>query len=203
MARSLTAVFLALFTGIIFCSQVVLAESLSVAFVDFQKLEAKSKKAQDLQKKLTDMSNVKRNDLEKKKNELVNLQEQLQKQGPMLKEETRNDKIKELGVKEMELKLAQKAAETDLQNEFRAAQELMMRDINKIISDVRTQKNLSMVLNSMAILSADDAFDITDEVIRLYDGAPAGKPAADKPKAPAPAQPANAAPPKPKAPAAR
>jgi outer membrane protein len=203
MARSLTVVFLALFTGIIFCSQVVLAESLSVAFVDFQKLEAKSKKAQDLQKKLTDMSNVKRNDLEKKKNELVNLQEQLQKQGPMLKEETRNDKIKELGVKEMELKLAQKAAETDLQNEFRAAQELMMRDINKIISDVRTQKNLSMVLNSMAILSADDAFDITDEVIRLYDGSPASKPAADKPKAPAPAQPANAAPPKPKAPTAR
>ena len=132
----------------------------------------------------------------KKKNELVNLQEQLQKQGPMLKEETRNDKIKEIGVKEMELKLAQKAAETDLQNEFRAAQELMMRDINKIISEIRVQKKLSMVLNSMAILSADDAFDITDEVISLYDGAPSGKPAAEKPKPPA-------APAKPKAPAAR
>ena len=147
------------------------------------------------------MSNVKRNDLEKKKNELVNLQEQLQKQGPMLKEETRNDKIKELGVKEMELKLAQKAAESDLQNEFRAAQELMMRDINKIISEVRAQKNLTMVLNSMAILSADDAADITDEIIRLYDGGAGGKPAAEKPKQPAPAQPA--APAKPKAPAAR
>ncbi len=198
MSRSLTAILFALFTAFIFCSNVVHAQPLSVAFVDFQKLEAKSKKAQDLQKKLTDMSNVKRNDLEKKKNELVNLQEQLQKQGPMLKEETRNDKIKELGVKEMELKLAQKAAETDLQNEFRAAQELMMRDINKIIADIRTQKNLSMVLNSMAILSADDAFDITDEVIRLYDSSAPGK-ASDKPKAPA--QPA--APAKPKAPAAR
>lgn len=201
MSRSLTmalsSILLVFFVG----SVVAFAEPLTVAFVDFQKLEAKSKKAQDLQKKLTDMSNVKRNDLEKKKNELVNLQEQLQKQGPMLKEETRNDKIKELGVKEMELKLAQKAAETDLQNEFRAAQELMMRDINKIIADIRTQKNLSMVLNSMAILSADDAFDITDEVIRLYDGAPAAKASTDKPKPAAPAQPA--APAKPKAPAPR
>ncbi len=196
MSRSLLGFVLALFTAVVLCSTVAQAESLSVAFVDFQKLEAKSKKAQDLQKKLTDMSNVKRNDLEKKKNELVNLQEQLQKQGPMLKEETRNDKIKEIGVKEMELKLAQKAAETDLQNEFRAAQELMMRDINKIISEIRVQKKLSMVLNSMAILSADDAFDITDEVISLYDGAPSGKPAAEKPKPPA-------APAKPKAPAAR
>ncbi|MGD9818810.1 MAG: OmpH family outer membrane protein [Desulfomonilaceae bacterium] len=196
MSRSLLGFVLALFTAVVLCSTVAQAESLSVAFVDFQKLEAKSKKAQDLQKKLTDMSNVKRNDLEKKKNELVNLQEQLQKQGPMLKEETRNDKIKEIGVKEMELKLAQKAAETDLQNEFRAAQELMMRDINKIISEIRVQKKLSMVLNSMAILSADDAFDITDEVISLYDGTPSGKPAAEKPKPPA-------APAKPKAPAAR
>ena len=201
MARSFTVALVALFSAFVFCASTVYAEALTVAFVDFQKLEAKSKKAQDLQKKLTDMSNVKRNDLEKKKNELVNLQEQLQKQGPMLKEETRNDKIKELGVKEMELKLAQKAAETDLQNEFRAAQELMMRDINKIISDIRTHKNLSMVLNSMAILSADDAFDITDEVIRIYDGAPAGKPAAEKPKQSAP--PAAPAKPKSPAPAAR
>ena len=201
MSKSFTMALTALFLGFTFFSGIVQAESLTVAFVDFQKLETKSKKAQDLQKKLTDMSNVKRNDLEKKKNELVNLQEQLQKQGPMLKEETRNDKIKELGVKEMELKLAQKAAESDLQNEFRAAQELMMRDINKIISEVRAQKNLTMVLNSMAILSADDAADITDEIIRLYDGGAGGKPAAEKPKQPAPAQPA--APAKPKAPAAR
>ena len=196
MSRTLAFALSAFFTIFLVCSAAVQAENLNIAFVDFQKLEAKSKKAQDLQKKLTDMSNVKRTELEKKKNELVNLQEQLQKQGPMLKEETRNDKIKELGVKEMELKLAQKAAETDLQNEFRAAQELMMRDINKIISELRTHKKLSIILNSMAILSADDAMDITDEVIKLYDGATASKPAAERSKPAAP-------PAKPKAPAAR
>ena len=98
------------------------------------------------------------------------LSDQLQKQGPMLKEETRNEKIKELGMKEMELKLAQKQAETELQNEARALDESMMRDLIKIIGALRKQKNLSLILNSTsAILSADDSLDITEEVAKIYD----------------------------------
>ena len=54
--------------------------------------------------------------LENRKKEMDTLNEQLQKQGPMLKEETRNTKIKELGIKEMEFNLAEKEAHNSLQN---------------------------------------------------------------------------------------
>ena len=58
------------------------------------------------------------------------------------------------------------------------------RDVSKIIGQLRGQKKLTLVVNADALLSADDALDITDDVVKLYDAeagkAPAPKPAATK-----------------------
>ncbi|MCL5125826.1 MAG: OmpH family outer membrane protein [Deltaproteobacteria bacterium] len=163
-------------------------QPLTVAYVDLQQFQAKSKRIQEMQKKFSELNNIKRTTLEKKQSELKALSDQLQKQGPMLKEETRNEKIKEIGMKEMELKLAQKQAETELQNEARALDESMMRDLIKIIGALRKQKHLSLILNSTsAILSADDSLDITEEVAKLYDASAGSKAATpEKGKAVAP-----------------
>ena len=152
-----------------------------MAFVDLQKFASKSVKAQTMQKKLMDRMNTLRTSLENKKKELADLQEQLQKQGPMLKEDTRNQKIKEIGIKEMEFKLAEKEAQNSLQNEERDTMESFQRDLTKIIARIRAQKGLMMVFNQAALLSADDALDITDEVAKAYD-AEAAAPAAPAPK---------------------
>lgn len=173
-----------------------LAQEAKFAFVDFQKFAAKSQRAQNQQQKFAQMVDEKRAALESKKKEMETLNEQLQKQGPMLKEETRNEKIKQLGIKEMEFKLAEKEAQNALQNEQRAQQEIFRRDITKIINQIRTSKKYTLIFDSAALLSADDALDITDEVVKLYDaernetkaGPAKPKPAAPT-QAPAPAKP--------------
>lgn len=175
------------------------AQDLKVAFVDLQKFASKSVKAQTMQKKLMDRMNTLRTSLESKKKELADLQEQLQKQGPMLKEDTRNQKIKEIGIKEMEFKLAEKEAQNSLQNEERDTMESFQRDLTKIIARIRAQKGLMMVFNQAALLSADDALDITEEVAKAYDAEAAAPAAAPKKApaagpAPAPAAPKKAAP---------
>jgi outer membrane protein len=121
------------------------AQDLKVAFVDLQKFASKSVKAQTMQKKLMDLMNTKRTALENKKKELQELQEKLQKQGPMLKEDTRNQMIKEIGIKEMEFKLAEKEAQNSLQNEEREMMEVFQRDLTKIIAQIRAQKGYTMV----------------------------------------------------------
>lgn len=176
-----------------------LAQESKFAFVDFQKFATKSKRAQNQQQKFAQMVDTKRSALETKKKEWEALNEQLQKQGPMLKEETRNEKIKQLGIKEMELKLAEKEAQNALQNEQREQQEVFRRDITKVINQIRTQKKYTFIFDSAALLSADDSLDITDEVARLYDSEPEeakASPAKPKPTAPTQAP----APAKPKAP---
>lgn len=175
------------------------AQDLKVAFVDLQKFASKSVKAQTMQKKLMDLMNTKRTALENKKKELQELQEKLQKQGPMLKEDTRNQMIKEIGIKEMEFKLAEKEAQNSLQNEEREMMEIFQRDLTKIIARIRAQKGLIMVFNQAALLSADDALDITEDVAKAYDAEAAAPAAAPKKApaagpAPAPAAPKKAAP---------
>jgi len=161
-------------------------QELKIGFVDLQKLVAKSKKAQQQQGKLSKWVEEKQKGLESKRKELQDLQERLQKQGPMLKEETRNALIKELGLKEMEYKMSEKEAQSQLQSEQRELDEIFKKDLSKIVSEVRVQKKLSLVLNSLALFAADDTMDVTDEVIKLYDAnaGPAAQPA--KPTKPAP-----------------
>jgi outer membrane protein len=187
MRKHLLAFVCAVSALVLVCVVTGQAQDLKVAFVDLQKFASKSVKAQTMQKKLMDLMNTKRTALENKKKELADLQDQLQKQGPMLKEDTRNQKIKEIGIKEMEFKLAEKEAQNSLQNEERDTMESFQRDLTKIIARIRAQKGLIMVFNQAALLSADDALDITDDVAKAYDaetGAPAAAPA-PKPKAPA------------------
>jgi len=169
------------------------AENMSVGFVDFQTLLQKSKKAQETQKKLQLLVQKKSAELDARKKELLQLQDELQKQGPMLKEETRNEKIKIIGMKEMEYKLAEQEAKKSLQKEQRDVEEAFHRDITKIIGQIRQQKNLTMVFNAAALLSVDDKLNLTEEVVRVYDAAA---------PAPAAAPPAATAPPKAKTPPA-
>lgn len=158
------------------------AQALKIGFVDFAQFAAKSKKAQAQQKKFAQLVQSKRNKLEKMKQELIQMQEQLQKQGPMLKDDTRTARIKEIGIKEMELKLAEKEAENVLRNEQRDTQEVFQRDVIKLIAAIRKQKGLTMVINASALLSVDDSLNITDEVIRAYDAQAVTSP--PKPKSP-------------------
>jgi len=187
LVKVLCAAVAVSFLGYGVCS----AQGITIGYVDLQKFLAKSTKAQAAQKKLMELSNKKREELEKKQKELLELNDQLKKQGPMLKEETRNQKIRELQIKEMDLKLAQKEAEALLQNEQRDLDETARRDLSKIFDRVRTQKKLTVLLNGATLLSADPSLDLTDEVVKIYDAeASTGKPAAAPTRAkPAPAKP--------------
>jgi outer membrane protein len=160
---------------------------LKVGFVDLQKFASMSTKAKAMQKRLLDLMNSKRKSLEDKKKELEGLVEKLKKQGPMLKEDTRTQMQKDIGIKEMELKLAEKAAQNTLQNEEQEAMKSFQRDLVHIISKIRTQKGLTMIFNQAALLSADDALDITAEVAKAYDATTAAPAAAPRPKPKAPA----------------
>jgi Skp family chaperone for outer membrane proteins len=163
------------------------SQDLKIGFVDLQKFAAISTKAKAMQKRLMDLMNAKRKSLEDKKKELEGLVEKLKKQGPMLKEDTRTQMQKDIGIKEMELKLAEKAAQNTLQNEEQEAMKSFQRDLVNIISKIRTQKGLTMIFNQAALLSADDALDITAEVAKAYDAATAAPAAAPAPRPKAPA----------------
>jgi Skp family chaperone for outer membrane proteins len=174
-------------------SGVCRAEELKVGMFDFMKFVSKSTRAQELQKKLAALVDQKRQTLEAKKRELLSLKDQIEKQGPMLKEDTRTAKIKEFSMKETELKLFEQEAQSSVQNEQRETMAVVEKDVIRIITQIRHEKRLSFVLRADALLSADDSLDVTDEVVQMYDASTGGAAPKPAPK-PAPKAPTSGAP---------
>lgn len=166
------------------------AQEPKVAFVNIMQFMQKSIQAKESQRKLQALKDQKKNALDRKVDEIRALKEKLEKTGPMLKEETRNAMIRDVSIKETELKLAQQEAESSLQSAFRDWEQTMQQDLTKIVSQIRVEKKLAYIARAEALLAYDPAMDITDEVISRYDASHAGAPAAHPKKAaPAPAKP--------------
>jgi Skp family chaperone for outer membrane proteins len=170
---------LAIITAVIFCASFfptagMYAQGLKIGFFDFQELLKNSKRAKAEHDRLKNLISKKRASLEKQAENLKQLQENLKKHGPLLKEEKRAAKVKQIRIKEMDFQEAQQQAEADLKNETREVQEAMGKEIEKIIKGIRSKGKYHFILKADALLSAADALDITQQVVKIYD---AGKPA--------------------------
>jgi Skp family chaperone for outer membrane proteins len=164
------------------------AQEPRVGCVNIMHFMQKSVQAKESQRKLQALKDQKKNALDRKVDEIRALKEKLEKQGPMLKEETRNGMIRDASIKETELKLAQQEAESSLQSAFRDWEQTTQQELTKIVSQIRTEKKLSYVVRSEALLAYDPAMDITDEVISRYDASHPGTPPKPAPR-PAPVKP--------------
>lgn len=192
--KRVVSVFVSGLAAMALTASFAMAEDLKIAFVDLQQVLGKSAKAKDHAQKLEQLIQAKQASLEKMRKELVELGEELQKTGGMLKEEKRLEMQNKIAVKKTEFELATKNAEEAVQKENGQLQQTFLRDVGKIITKVREQHKLALVIDSRAILSAEDPLNLTEEVAKLYDAEPSdgGKPkpgAAAPPKAPAAAQP--------------
>lgn len=189
MSRYLVSIIAAAFAAAFLCVAVSSAEDAKYGFVDMQKFMAESTKAKAQQQKLMDLLQVKKTALEKMARDIQTLKDGV----GVLDEAARNARIKDITMKETEFKLSEQEAKTVLQNAERDLMESLQQDMMRIITKIRQDKKLALVFNSAALLSADDALNITAEVAKAYDadtsaGAKAA-PKANKAPVTAPAQP--------------
>ncbi|GEM_PF-667933 len=190
---------------------VLAAEGFKIGYINLQTFAEKSKKYQAHAQQFMKLASGKQQELEQKKESLLSIEQDLRKQGPLLREDTRNDKLKEMAVKKMELELFEKQAQQLLQNEERDFMQGFQKDLKQIVDKIRKQKNLTLIFNAAALVSVDEALDLTDEAAKEYDAAttttakPGTKPgpAAAGTAPPAAKPPAKAAPPPAKQPASR
>ena len=137
----------------------------------------------DFEKKVA----AKREELEKKTNEIQELQKQLQSQARTLNEESRAALTKSIETKSTELQRAQ----DDAQKEFGQMQnEILGRIGNRVgplVQQYAKENNFTLIVDSSnqnsQVIYRDPGIDITDDIIKRADAAQApAAPAAVKPK---------------------
>ncbi len=130
-----------------------------------------------------------RNDLEKQQQEITALQDQLQKQATTLSDEERLRLNRELDEKQRLFKRAQEDAQADFQNDNQETIRRIGQKMVRVINDYAQQNGFALVVDpaavQMPVYYAAKGLDITEAIVKRYDGAnPADSPSTSSSSAP-------------------
>ena len=172
-----------------------------IAVIDVQKLVVESAAGKEAQSRVKKIVDSKEADSEKMQKELQALQQRLTDQGPSMAD----DKREQLNKEYQEKGIAYKRFQDDAQRQVQEAQQRELSELEKrvlpVINTVGKEQGYTLIFNKFApgmLVYADDAVDITDEVLRRFNTQVTAPPAKTPAAAAKPAPPAK---PAPKAPA--
>lgn len=168
-----------------------------IGVIDVQKLVVESAAGKEAQGRVKKIIDGKQADSEKLQKELQSLQQRLTDQGPSMTD----DKREQLNKEYQEKGISYKRFQDDAQREVQEAQQKELAELEKrvlpVINVVGKEKGYTLIFNKYApgmLVYADEAVDITDEVLRRFNTqvtapppAPAKAPGAVRPPAPKPA----------------
>ena len=169
--------FLCLFAGIIFLfclhNEALGAGGFKIGVLDIQKLQQKSRSFQKIKDKLRVKFDVLQKKLDEEKNQVMKIEQELQKQSLMLSLDAKGDKERELEKKTRYYKYIYEEYGNEMKYvEFEAMRDFR-REIQKVVAEIGKRQGYSMLLeaNAVGLIYYKDTIDITDDVIKAYDKA--------------------------------
>lgn len=155
--------FVILFALVIFANN----SFAEVYVVDLKKAINDSSAGKEAKDQLEEKFRKKKEALEKGREGLVSMQEDIKKQSSMLSEDALESKITSLRVKEKEIARSFQDYQEEFTKENGSKISKIMEKIYEIIDDIAKEKNYPLILekNERIVLYADSKSDITDEVV--------------------------------------
>jgi len=145
------------------------AAPVKIGVIDTQKILRTSKAAKAAQSVFMKDLEAKRAVYQAKEKEIKALDDELKNQNIKLSAEIRKEKTEKLAQEVKEIK----RLGTDMEEELKKKEvELTRRLLSEIAQIVRTfskKEHYTVILEKSSVIVADDAVDITDRIIKLYD----------------------------------
>lgn len=151
----------------------VSAQGLSIAVIDVQRVVTESDPGKQALQKLKSLQDAKIDEGRSLQQNLSGLQEQMAKQRFTLSEERLAEMSKQLEDGQIALQRFQDDAERELDEARRRELGGLEGRIIPVINQVGTERGYTLIFNKFqsGLVYADDAVDITDEVIRRFNTA--------------------------------
>jgi outer membrane protein len=146
------------------------AQSIKFGYVDLQRAlnesDAGRRAKADFKKQVDRLQG----DLKKQKDDLDALREQLEKKGPVMKDEERRNLELDLQRKARDFERAYKDSQGELQLKDNELTAEILRGLQAVIAEFGKQEGYTLILensSSTVLYAATDA-DLTDRIIKLY-----------------------------------
>ncbi len=169
------------------------AQSLKLAYVDVQRAIQETEEGKAARGRLKTEFEQRRAQLDKKSSDLEKMQQEYEKQAPVLSDDAKRKKQEEFQKALLEARKSAGDLQEDMNRQEQQAMGNILQRLQQVVAEIAERESISFVLDKGGLLYAPAAADVTNEVVRRYNdrfgaGEKAGK-AGPKTAQPAPKSP--------------
>ena len=144
--------------------------SIKLGIIDTAKIMRESKAAKNAQAIFLKDLEAKRGILAAKEKEVRQLEEELKNPETRLSLEERSTKNDKMAKEVRELTRLKSDLEEELKKKDVELTRKLIGEIGEVVKTFYKKENYTLILEKNAVVASDDAIDITDRIILLYDG---------------------------------
>jgi outer membrane protein len=143
-------------------------DRVKIGFIDVQRAISESTPGKRAKEKFQSQVKKAETDLLKEKTELERLKAELDKKGPLLKEDERRGLEGDLQRRAVNYQRSMSDQQQELRQKEGEMTADIVKDLEKIVNEVGKAEKFTLILERSQILYSDQAIDITNKVIEVY-----------------------------------
>ncbi len=148
------------------CTQ---AADVKIGVIDTQEVLKESKAAKKARTLLMDELNEKRSVFSRKQDEVRLLEEEIKIKGDGMTESQRREKNDQLGREVKNLQRLKTDLEEELNKKNVDLTRKILQEVGDVVKEFMKKEKYSLILEKKIVVISDEAIDITEKIIRLYD----------------------------------
>lgn len=148
------------------CTQ---AADVKIGIIDTQEVMKESKAAKKARTLLMDELNEKRSVFGRKQDEVRLLEEEIKIKGDGMTESQRREKNDQLAREVKNLQRLKTDLEEELNKKNVDLTQKILQEVSDVVKEFMKKEKYTLILEKKSVVSSDEAIDITEKILRLYD----------------------------------
>jgi len=150
------------------CSVALAQERIKIGFIDIQRIIAESQAGKKAKDRFQAQVKKAEADVQKERQDLERLKGDLDKKGPLLKEEERRNLEADFQKRSVSLQRTMGDYQQDLQRKNNEMMAEILKELEQVVTEIGKAEKFTLILERSQILYSDQATDITSRVIEVY-----------------------------------
>jgi outer membrane protein len=144
-------------------------ERVKIGFIDIQRVLSESQPGKRARERFQAQVKKAEADLQKEKLELDRIRNDLDKKGPLLKEDERRNMEADFQKRSVTLQRSMTDYQQDLRQKDGQMTNDILKELEKIVNEVGKADKFTLIMERSQILYSDQGVDITNKVIEVFD----------------------------------
>jgi len=143
--------------------------TLRIGIVDIQRILRESRAAKEARALFLKDLEARRRLYRAEEEKVRLMSREIKEQTPRLSPEEKKDKLEQMEKEIKELRRLKMDLEEELKKRNAELTQKLLKEIKKVVEAFTLKEGYTLILEKRRVVAADQAIDITDQIIRLYD----------------------------------